>query len=338
MNSRSGITDSHTIPPPSNGIHSRKMESPDLQPLPPLRLSGQQPQPQHNYRNADYSGPFTPDEEENDEFYSPKGSIETGSRRTFYEPKNFEDERGETGSTTTSSSYTPSGSDSPVKSVSLSTSPPASLSPKTFSRTKSPDLVALQTYPGKDLSESQDSSPRVSNVSSLDRISLSPARMNISAPQPPLHFTATSSTSSSSPERDSSKSRESSPRLSDELSDQISQSPARISNSVPVSVAPPPPPPLPPLPPTKQRESPKTPSPKIVQQVLKPPVLITPSRPVTLKTSALISPVELPQSNENLETIEETPKLKLKPLHWDKVRASSDREMVWDQLRSSSFK
>lgn len=336
MNSRSGITDSHTIPPPSNGIHSRKMESPDLQPLPPLRLSGQQPQPQHNYRNADYSDPFTPDEEENDEFYSPKGSIETGSR-TFYEPKNFEDERGETGSTTTSS-YTPSGSDSPVKSVSLSTSPPASLSPKTFSRTKSPDLVALQTYPGKDLSESQDSSPRVSNVSSLDRISLSPARMNISAPQPPLHFTATSSTSSSSPERDSSKSRESSPRLSDELSDQISQSPARISNSVPVSVAPPPPPPLPPLPPTKQRESPKTPSPKIVQQVLKPPVLITPSRPVTLKTSALISPVELPQSNENLETIEETPKLKLKPLHWDKVRASSDREMVWDQLRSSSFK
>ncbi|EPS59732.1 formin-like protein 1, partial [Genlisea aurea] len=27
-------------------------------------------------------------------------------------------------------------------------------------------------------------------------------------------------------------------------------------------------------------------------------------------------------------------KPKLKPLHWDKVRASSDREMVWDQLRS----
>jgi len=28
---------------------------------------------------------------------------------------------------------------------------------------------------------------------------------------------------------------------------------------------------------------------------------------------------------------------KLKPLHWDKVRASSDRVMVWDQLKSSSF-
>ncbi|XP_065873769.1 formin-like protein 6 [Euphorbia lathyris] len=30
-------------------------------------------------------------------------------------------------------------------------------------------------------------------------------------------------------------------------------------------------------------------------------------------------------------------KAKLKPLHWDKVRATSDRATVWDQLRSSSF-
>jgi len=28
---------------------------------------------------------------------------------------------------------------------------------------------------------------------------------------------------------------------------------------------------------------------------------------------------------------------KLKPLHWDKVRACSDREMVWDRLKSNSF-
>ncbi|KAJ0599835.1 putative formin, FH2 domain-containing protein [Helianthus annuus] len=32
-----------------------------------------------------------------------------------------------------------------------------------------------------------------------------------------------------------------------------------------------------------------------------------------------------------------TPLPKLKPLHWDKVRAASDRSMVWDKLRSSSF-
>jgi len=50
--------------------------------------------------------------------------------------------------------------------------------------------------------------------------------------------------------------------------------------------------------------------------------------------------VELPPvSSQNFEeSSEESSKPKLKPLHWDKVRASSDREMVWDQLRSSSFK
>jgi hypothetical protein len=29
---------------------------------------------------------------------------------------------------------------------------------------------------------------------------------------------------------------------------------------------------------------------------------------------------------------------KLKPLHWDKVRASSGRPTVWDQLKASSFR
>ncbi|KAL2345675.1 hypothetical protein Fmac_006960 [Flemingia macrophylla] len=33
-----------------------------------------------------------------------------------------------------------------------------------------------------------------------------------------------------------------------------------------------------------------------------------------------------------------TPLPKLKPLHWDKVRATPDRTMVWDKLRTSSFK
>lgn len=36
------------------------------------------------------------------------------------------------------------------------------------------------------------------------------------------------------------------------------------------------------------------------------------------------------------EEIEEG-KPRLKPLHWDKVRATSDRATVWDQLKSSSF-
>jgi hypothetical protein len=34
---------------------------------------------------------------------------------------------------------------------------------------------------------------------------------------------------------------------------------------------------------------------------------------------------------------EESSKPKLKALHWDKVKVSSDRAMVWDHLRPSSF-
>ncbi|XP_060208684.1 formin-like protein 2 [Lycium barbarum] len=55
-----------------------------------------------------------------------------------------------------------------------------------------------------------------------------------------------------------------------------------------------------------------------------PPVLVAPSRPVS-------------GHHVNGITNEESIKLKLKPLHWDKVRATSDRAMVWDQLKSSSF-
>lgn len=51
----------------------------------------------------------------------------------------------------------------------------------------------------------------------------------------------------------------------------------------------------------------------------------------------LEAPSEQPQGIEALERNGETPKPKLKPLHWDKVRASSDRAMVWDQMKSSSF-
>lgn len=315
------------------------MESPDLQPLPPLKLSGQQPQ-QQNFQNADYSGPFIAEEEdENDEFYSPKGSIGTGSRRTLYDPKN---ERREIESTTSSStSYTPSDSGgSPVRSVSLSISPPASLSPKHFSTTKSPELVPLQMNHLSNVS-SRASSPRASTeLSSVDRVT--------STLHPPhLGFTAASSPASSSPERYISKSQSSSPTPSDVSSDRVSNSPARVDNFADVSSAPslpppppppslPPPPPPPPLQPTRLSESPKTPSAKIAQPVLRPPVLAAPSRPVSLATPALISPIEMPQITDYVD--EDTPKLKLKPLHWDKVRASSDRETVWDHLRSSSFK
>ncbi|KAL1535401.1 formin-like protein 1 [Salvia divinorum] len=56
-----------------------------------------------------------------------------------------------------------------------------------------------------------------------------------------------------------------------------------------------------------------------------PPELVAPTRKVVVADKG------------SLGNSEEILKPKLKPLHWDKVRASSDRAMVWDQLKSSSF-
>ncbi|VVB03288.1 unnamed protein product [Arabis nemorensis] len=47
--------------------------------------------------------------------------------------------------------------------------------------------------------------------------------------------------------------------------------------------------------------------------------------------------ISSPRGDSDEEKKEETLKPKLKPLHWDKVRASSSRVMVWDQIKSNSF-
>lgn len=49
------------------------------------------------------------------------------------------------------------------------------------------------------------------------------------------------------------------------------------------------------------------------------------------------SPPENSVEQANSSGTDGTPRPKLKPLHWDKVRASPDRAMVWDQLKSGSF-
>ncbi|KAA8543592.1 hypothetical protein F0562_021662 [Nyssa sinensis] len=192
------------------------------------------------------------------------------------------------------------------------------------------------------LERSQHSSPRISNVS--DRNVESPARIDRALERSQHSSPRISNVSDqdvnspaiTSRGRVLEKSQDSSPRISN-VSDQNAKSPARINGNIqrPVPVSAPPPPP--PLPPPRHWESPVS-TPSICKPILKPPVLITPSRPVPIQTPTSISPIELPPSCGTVEKNEETPKPKLKPLHWDKVRASSDREMVWDQLKSSSFK
>lgn len=395
----------------SSAANSRKLDSPELRPLPPL--GGQ------NYNQRRNHGSSEMGTEEDEEFYSPRGSLGgressigagSASRRAFaaVQAENF------VGLCSSSSSYSSSSSasGSPVRSVSLSISPPASLSPK-CSRPKSPELVAVQTAPPRAppppppaaffrdpfagqkesrspslspsgspsppsstspervYSRSRESSQRISNFS--DHILDSPVQMSSPAQQNmPVSFPSPPMLNSILPDTPYNGSKGSSPRSSN-FSDHNLYSPVHISSPgkqympVPqppsdsdpkpaaerISVPPPPPPPPPPLP-SKQWESPRTPTPLARKIASEPPVLITPLKPISVESPTLISPIQLPShlepvekeesveakehSNDSGDKNEETPKPKLKPLHWDKVRASSDREMVWDQLKSSSFK
>ncbi|CAL9197379.1 unnamed protein product [Musa hybrid cultivar] len=101
----------------------------------------------------------------------------------------------------------------------------------------------------------------------------------------------------------------------------------------------PPPPPPPPLPVVVTA----APGP---QQSRAPPLQIPPPPPPLPPVGYWESQVRQPQARQppllvppklKTEKNEEAQRPKLKPLHWDKVQASSDRAMVWDQLKSSSF-
>ncbi|KAL2920777.1 Formin-like protein 1 [Bienertia sinuspersici] len=79
--------------------------------------------------------------------------------------------------------------------------------------------------------------------------------------------------------------------------------------------------------PPNSKVGPPAPPPPPPPLVVGPPPLVPPSGP-KLKRSG---------ERKSGERKEEAGKPKLKALHWDKVRASSDRVMVWDQLKPGSF-
>ncbi|CAA0833338.1 Formin-like protein 1 [Striga hermonthica] len=148
-------------------------------------------------------------------------------------------------------------------------------------------------------------SPQSMLTKSPDSSVVFPAPLPRFIPPPPVRQPRAFSTFSPS-STDDCATRDCSPRASD------------FSSIMKVTPSPPPPPPPPPpvaVPPTG------------------PPELVAPSRKVVLKNLSGEK-----ASFGNLESkSEEMMKPKLKPLHWDKVRASSDKSMVWDQLKSSSF-
>lgn len=368
VNSRGVDDGSYANSGNAGGLGTGKLDSPELHPLPPLA------------RQCSMDGC----EEEEEEFYSPRGSLAgtgSGSRR-FFLPE--DKERSDSSSCSYSSSTSGSGSCSPARSHSISLSSPISSSP-IRSQPKSPPqpqaanasprlsnvVVSCQNVASSSSASSTperalarnsdaslsarnqavesspslsdknpDASPRISDVSAhmappseKPDLSLSPNASDGNhrqSPEPSLPSSLPSARSS--PER---KLEGHTPTASN-----IEQSSERIIGVSPQPhCIPPPPPPPPPLPTYAHWETPN-PSTPIAQPKLisMPPAIVPHSRASVLQTPTKVSPIELPPSSISIEKTEETPKLKLKPLHWDKVRASSDREMVWDHLRSSSFK
>ncbi|KAG0450430.1 hypothetical protein HPP92_026750 [Vanilla planifolia] len=90
---------------------------------------------------------------------------------------------------------------------------------------------------------------------------------------------------------------------------------------------------------SKQRPTPFLPPPLISNKhgcvPNPPPPPPPPSFPKPNRKTTPAPPSQLQKSQANGKGCNELPKLK--PLHWDKVRAASDRSMVWDKIRSSSF-
>ncbi|KAJ8546000.1 hypothetical protein K7X08_018583 [Anisodus acutangulus] len=116
----------------------------------------------------------------------------------------------------------------------------------------------------------------------------------------------------------------------------ISNQAQRISKTPPPPPPPPPPFSTPRKPEGSQRNVPSTAYPQMVKTESR---SHTPkSTPGSEKTSSSSEQNEGASSLERHDSGDTYPsKPKLKPLHWDKVRATSDRATVWDQLKSSSF-
>ncbi|KAG2593551.1 formin-like protein 1 [Panicum virgatum] len=294
--------------------------SPELRPLPPLARQCA-PAPS---RSPGGASPSSGDEE----FYSPRGS-----------------------STKTSSSRR-----------TLATAVQAALEARDRSRTPSPGSVlstpSYPSSPGATLSPAPASPPAFSSPGESGRRSVKSrsdsARVVIlppvpPTPPPPPPFAPTLPPPPPPRRKPPSPSPPCSP-LNDKpalrsSTDAISRNPFAQPAPPPTSTHPParpagpPPPPPPPPPPVGYWESrvrkPDT-SKETRSPALSPPPQSANFRGVPAPTDAF--PSRLPESSDQGDKSEDTtPRPKLKPLHWDKVRASSDRVMVWDQLKSSSF-
>ncbi|WOL16090.1 formin-like protein 1 [Canna indica] len=287
----------------------RKVGSPELRPLPPL--ARQIPQP---YVNAD--GGSSPAEE----FYSPNGPSSPG----IASPPAAMEKCGSRRSTLSTVSYPSSASTtSPSPSSPTISSPPIGLSPSNSSGRSLKTDFETKLSGGSVAFQSPPQPPP-------------PPPLRPMTPSPPKRKPPSPSSPFSPMKRGSDGKMETFDFASTNLMSPLSYGdlPRNPSASSPPSGPPrpkapaaaaPPPPPPPPPPPYGYWDG----------QVSRPVSLQPPDLP---KLESMKNPSVLEESSNNVEGKSgETPRPKLKPLLWDKVRATSDRVMVWDQLKSSSF-
>ncbi|KAL7209037.1 hypothetical protein ACSBR1_030727 [Camellia fascicularis] len=295
-----------------------KLGSPELHPLPPL--------PKQNFpqifSNSELGSNGNGEEdEEEEEFFSPRGSSGgKGSPNTDHTRPGSSDQRGFLGVEAENFGSRSSNS----RNVSYPSS--NSASPTSNSMSSSP-YILLNLSPRSLRSKSRDSTTDFP-APSRPPPAIPPPKGKILSPSPP-----------STPQKRNSGHTQNSPERNSDLTGQIEQPQARkqgVSGQFVAVKLPPPPPPLPPL---RFWEIPFAPPQSNQETMTGPPVLVAPSRPVVFQNPELVSvlPVEQAQNLDSVERSEEVSKPKLKALHWDKVRASSDRAMAWDQLKSSSF-
>ncbi|KAL6226083.1 hypothetical protein ACLB2K_000048 [Fragaria x ananassa] len=260
------------------------------------------PLPKHNFRRSYKHELGSDDDEEEDEFFSPRGSSASPKKVAgVSSDRVFKAVEGENiGSRSFNSrtaSYPCSKSASPASSVSNTVSPQLNISSPTSLKSNSPDSVINFMAPSR------------------------PGTV-------PVAVSRSMSSSSTFSERVVPANVQSSPDFLTQMKQSLLRNNSAPKRFVPIRLPPPPPPP----PPPRFWEGPVSP---VVNAG--PPALVTPTRAGVFQNMGPVLAGEPSEKNGVEEKSEETPRPKLKPLHWDKVRASSDRAMVWDQLKSSSF-
>ncbi|XP_049358749.1 formin-like protein 2 [Solanum verrucosum] len=276
---------------PAEGVavNFQRLGSPELLPLPPLPRQHYRQTRKNGATEVGYSGE---DDENDDEFFSPRGSS---------------GDKGSPSRTVSSSHATPYE----VPFQSQNRFP--------YSNSNSPSESSLLNSPSLEF-----------NLSPKSLTSRSPDSL-VNFLAPPRFIPTQTFRGFSSPPL-SSGDTHNSPSIVSDSSARISESSLRNLGGFGSYVSMKVPPPPPPAPPPRFWEAPQVPK-SVEAENGGPPVLMAPSMPVLgHHVSGNIKSSEAVERRND-----EITKPKLKPLHWDKVRATSDRAMVWDQLKFSSF-